>query len=58
MDFMLSDIEWMLDFYSGKSYRNSFHKSAITSRARLRPLRGALLKTPALLVVADFTRPG
>jgi hypothetical protein len=29
------------------------HKSAITGRARLRPLRGAFLIPSALLVVAD-----
>ena len=34
--------------------QNSFYKSATTSRAWPRPLRGAFLIPPALLVVADF----
>jgi hypothetical protein len=34
------------------------HKSTITSRARLQPLRGAFLIPPALLVVADLRDGG
>jgi hypothetical protein len=36
--------------------RYGFYKSAATSRGSLRPLRGAFLKFPALLVVADLSK--